>query len=55
MAIIKFDSEKADALIRDLNRISSDIESNLGKVYNNSIQKSSVLMEYLYKNIPNFL
>ena len=36
MAIIKFDSEKADALIRDLNRISSDIESNLGKVYNNS-------------------
>ena len=39
MAIIKFDSEKADALIRDLNRISSDIDSNCGKVYNNSRKK----------------
>ena len=39
MAVIKFDSEKADALIRDLMKISSDIESNLGKVYTNSYGK----------------
>ena len=55
MAIIKFDSEKADALIRDLNRISSDIESNLGKVYNNSHGKEislndSRLKVYAYRN-----
>ena len=34
MAVIKFDSEKADALIRDLNRISSELDSNFIKVYN---------------------
>ena len=55
MAIIKFDSEKADALIRDLNRISSDIESSLGKVYNNSYGKEinlsdSRLKVYAYRN-----
>ena len=55
MAIIKFDSEKVDTLIRDLNRISSDIESNLGKVYNNSYGKEisltdSRLKVYAYRN-----
>lgn len=55
MAIIKFDSEKADALIKDLNRISSEIESSLGKVYNNSYGKEinlsdSRLKVYAYRN-----
>lgn len=39
MAVIKFDSEKADTLIKDLTQISSDIESNLGKVYTNTYGK----------------
>ena len=55
MAIIKFDSEKADALIRDLKKISSDIESNMGKVYTNSFGKEinlsdSRLKVYAYRN-----
>lgn len=55
MAIIKFDSEKADALIRDLKKISSDIESNMGKVYTNSYGKEinlndSRLKVYAYRN-----
>lgn len=45
MTIIKFDSEKADALIRDLTKISSDIESNLGKVYTNSYGKEISLSD----------
>ena len=36
MTIIKFDSEKADALIRDLTTISSNLDSNFTKIHNNS-------------------
>ena len=55
MAIIKFDSEKADALIKDLTQISSDIESNLGKVYTNTYGKEinlndSRLKVYAYRD-----
>lgn len=55
MAIIKFDSEKADALIRDLNRISSELDSNFSKVYSNSHGKEisltdSRLKVYAYRN-----
>ncbi len=55
MAVIKFDSEKADALIRDLKKISSDIDSNMRKVYSNSYGKEinlndSRLKVYDYRN-----
>ena len=41
MAVIKFDKDKADSLIRDLNRISSDIERCLRKV-NNTVANREV-------------
>ena len=41
MAVIKFDRDKADSLIRDLNRISSDIERCLRKV-NNTVANREV-------------
>ncbi len=55
MAIIKFDSEKADALIKELQKISSDIDSNMGKVRRNSYGKEinlndSRLKVYAYRN-----
>lgn len=56
MAVIKFDKDKANTLIRDLNRISSEIESNLRKVQNNTAGKeislySSLLKVYDYRTI----
>ena len=55
MSVIKFNSDKADALIRDLNKISADIESNLRSVYANSYGKeinlsSSSLKVYAYRD-----
>ena len=49
MAVIKFDKDKANTLIRDLNRIASDIESNLRKVHTNTSGKEISLYSTLLK------
>lgn len=56
MAVIKFDKDKANTLIRDLNRIASDIESNLRRVHTNTSGKeislySSLLKVYDFRTI----